>query len=57
VIITNPTCDQQKKAPDLLKERMKRKKDAKRWDRIFMAFYTIFLLIMLILPGLDAVRF
>lgn len=46
-----------KKAPDLLKERMKRKKDAKRWDRIFMAFYTIFLLIMLILPGLDAVRF
>lgn len=46
-----------KKAPDLLKERMKKKKDVKSWDKIFMAFYTTFLLIILILPGLDAVRF
>lgn len=46
-----------KKAPGLLKERMKRKKDAKRWDRVIMLFYSIFLLVILILPGLDAVRF
>jgi protein-S-isoprenylcysteine O-methyltransferase Ste14 len=36
---------------------MKRKKDAKRWDRVIMLFYSIFLLVILILPGLDAVRF
>jgi protein-S-isoprenylcysteine O-methyltransferase Ste14 len=46
-----------KKAPGLLKERMKRKKDSKRWDKIFMAFYSILLVFFLILPGLDAVRF
>ncbi|UCE39875.1 MAG: isoprenylcysteine carboxylmethyltransferase family protein [Candidatus Aminicenantes bacterium] len=46
-----------KKAPDLLKERMKRKKDIKSWDKIFRAFYLFFLLVILILPGLDAVRF
>ena len=46
-----------KKAPALLKERMKRKKDAKKWDKIFMSFYSIFLIAILILPGLDAVRF
>jgi protein-S-isoprenylcysteine O-methyltransferase Ste14 len=45
-----------KKAPGLLKERMKRKKDVKSWDKI-MAIYSIFLLFILILPGLDAVRF
>ncbi len=46
-----------KKAPGLLKERMKRKKDAKSWDKVFMAVYSAFLLVILILPGLDAVRF
>ena len=46
-----------KKAPDLLKERMKRKKDAKRWDKIFMVIYSIFLMFLLVVPGLDAVRF
>jgi protein-S-isoprenylcysteine O-methyltransferase Ste14 len=46
-----------KKAPDLLKERMSRKKDVKKWDKIFMILYSIFLLVILILPGLDAVRF
>jgi len=46
-----------KKAPDLLKERMKKKKNVKSWDKIFMAFYSIFLLVILILPGLDAIRF
>jgi len=46
-----------KKAPGLLKERMGKKKDVKHWDKIFRALYSIFLLGMLILPGLDAVRF
>ena len=46
-----------KKSPGLLKERSTRKKDAKSWDKIFMAFYSGFLLFLLILPGLDAVRF
>jgi protein-S-isoprenylcysteine O-methyltransferase Ste14 len=46
-----------KKSPSLLKERMRRKKDIKSWDKIFRAFYSIFLLVILILPGLDAVRF
>ncbi len=46
-----------KNAPGLLKERQKRKKDSKRWDRVFMAIYSLFLLVILILPGLDAVRF
>ena len=46
-----------KRSPDLLEERTKRKKDVKSWDKIFMVFYSIFLLILLILPGLDAVRF
>jgi protein-S-isoprenylcysteine O-methyltransferase Ste14 len=46
-----------KKAPDLLKERMRRKKDVKSWDKIIMAFYSFFLILILILPGLDAVRF
>jgi len=46
-----------KKAPDLLKERMKKKKDAKSWDKIFMALYSTTLIFTLILPGLDAVRF
>ena len=46
-----------KRSPDLLEERQKKKKNAKRWDKIFMSFYSVFLLVLLILPGLDAVRF
>jgi protein-S-isoprenylcysteine O-methyltransferase Ste14 len=45
-----------KKAPGLLKERMRRKKDTKSWDNVFRTFYSIFLIVILILPGLDAVR-
>jgi len=57
VAVTAAVVWMKKKAPDLLKERMKRKKDVKKWDKIFMAVYSIFLLVILILPGLDAVRF
>jgi protein-S-isoprenylcysteine O-methyltransferase Ste14 len=46
-----------KKAPGLFEERTKRKKNVKSWDKILMAAYSIFLLVILILPGLDAVRF
>ena len=57
VAVTAAVIWMKKKAPDLLKERMKRKKDIKSWDKAFRAFYLIFLLFILILPGLDAVRF
>lgn len=46
-----------KKAPGLLKERMTRKKEAKSWDRKFLIAYCFALIIMAIIPGLDAVRF
>lgn len=46
-----------KKAPGLLKERMSRKKDIKSWDRKFRIAYFFLLIALLIIPGLDAVRF
>lgn len=46
-----------KNAPDLLKERMSPGKDAKRWDKLIMRVYTFLLIILLVIPGLDAVRF
>ena len=46
-----------KNDPGLLKERMQRKKDVKTWDRILILFYVFFLMILLIVTGLDAVRF
>ena len=57
VAVTAAIFWMKKKAPDLLKERMKKKKDAKSWDKIFMALYSTTLIFTLILPGLDAVRF
>jgi protein-S-isoprenylcysteine O-methyltransferase Ste14 len=46
-----------KNNPDLLKERMTRGKEAKRWDKLIMLVYTIVLMALLALPGFDAVRF
>jgi protein-S-isoprenylcysteine O-methyltransferase Ste14 len=46
-----------KKSPSLLSERMARKKEAKRWDRTLIMAYTSVLIALLIVPGLDAVRF
>lgn len=46
-----------KKAPGLLKERMSRKKDVKSWDKKFMIAYSLCLIFLLAVPGLDAVRF
>ncbi len=57
VAVTAAVAWMKKKAPGLFQERTKRKKDAKSWDKMFMVLYSIFLLVLLILPGLDAVRF
>lgn len=46
-----------KRSPSLLKERMSRKKEVKSWDRAFMMVYSFLLIVLLIVPGLDAVRF
>ena len=46
-----------KNDPGLLKERSQRKKNVKTWDRILMLVYVFFLMIMLCITGLDAVRF
>ena len=46
-----------KKNPGLLKERQRKKPDAKPWDKILMRVYTGVLGIMVIIIGLDAVRF
>jgi protein-S-isoprenylcysteine O-methyltransferase Ste14 len=45
------------KAPGLLKERMSRNKEIKSLDKIIMTAYSFLLIILLAVPGLDAVRF
>ncbi len=45
------------KAPGLLKERMSRNKEIKTWDKMIMTAYSFLLIILLAVPGLDAVRF
>jgi protein-S-isoprenylcysteine O-methyltransferase Ste14 len=46
-----------KHAPSLLRERMSRKKDAKSWDKVIIRVYSFVLIVLMALPGLDAVRF
>jgi protein-S-isoprenylcysteine O-methyltransferase Ste14 len=46
-----------KHSPALLRERMSRKKEAKSWDKAIMAIYSLVLVFLMALPGLDAVRF
>jgi protein-S-isoprenylcysteine O-methyltransferase Ste14 len=48
-----------KNDPELLKERMtaRKKKDVKRWDKVFMVAYALAALVLSVLTGLDAVRF
>ena len=45
------------KAPGLLKERMSRNKEIKSLDKIIMTAYSFLLIILLVVSGLDAVRF
>ncbi len=57
VFVTAALIWMKKNAPGLLKERMSKKKDTKSWDKKFFTAYSIFLIALLIVPGLDAVRF
>jgi protein-S-isoprenylcysteine O-methyltransferase Ste14 len=43
--------------PDLLKERMSRRKDAKTWDKVILFIYSLLVMMMLAVTGLDAVRY
>jgi protein-S-isoprenylcysteine O-methyltransferase Ste14 len=48
-----------KNNPELLKERMtaKKKKNVKGWDKAIISAYTLLVLALIVLAGLDAVRF
>jgi protein-S-isoprenylcysteine O-methyltransferase Ste14 len=46
-----------KNNPELLKERMSRRKDAETWDKIILYIYSILAMTMLAVAGLDAVRY
>jgi protein-S-isoprenylcysteine O-methyltransferase Ste14 len=48
-----------KNDPELLKERMtaRKKKDVKGWDKVFVFSYSLVVLVLSVLTGLDAVRF
>jgi protein-S-isoprenylcysteine O-methyltransferase Ste14 len=46
-----------KNNPELLKERMSRRKDAETWDKIILYNYSILAMTMLAVAGLDAVRY
>lgn len=48
-----------KNDPELLKERMtgRKKKDVKRWDKVFLFTYSLMVLVLVVLTGFDAVRF
>jgi len=56
-VLTGALIWMKKKAPGLLKERMSTKKDAKSWDKKIITAYTLLLMALLIISGLDAVRF
>jgi protein-S-isoprenylcysteine O-methyltransferase Ste14 len=45
------------KNPTLLRERWKRRKDTKKFDKVFGLFYFISIVAMLVLAGMDAVRY
>lgn len=57
VFVTATLIWMKKNAPGLLKECMSKKKDIKSWEKKFFAAYSFFLIVLLIVPGLDAVRF
>lgn len=57
VAVTGMVTWLKKNDPELLKERMSRKKDAKTWDKIILVTYSLLVMIMLAVAGLDAVRY
>ncbi len=56
-IVTGTLIWMKKNAPRLLKERMSRKKERKSWDKKIMTVYPFLLIVLLVIPGFDAVRF
>ena len=46
-----------KRDPGLLKERISPAKNVKVWDRTIVRIYTFLLVVMIVLAGMDAVRF
>ena len=56
-VVTGVMIWMKKNAPGLLKERMSPKKDAKSWDKKIITAYTLLVMALMIVPGLDAVRF
>ena len=46
-----------RRSPDVINERGKIGKDVKNWDKIVMLLYTVVMFALLIVAGLDAVRF
>lgn len=57
VAVTGMVAWLKKNDPELLKERMSSRKDAKTWDKIILVIYSILVMIMLAIAGLDAVRY
>jgi protein-S-isoprenylcysteine O-methyltransferase Ste14 len=56
IAVTGIILWMKKKSPELLKERMSTKKDTKSWDKKIIRVYTLLLMTMLAVAGLDAVR-
>jgi len=46
-----------RKNPDLINERGQVKENTKKWDKVLVSLYTLMLLVMLVVSGLDAGRF
>ena len=57
VVVLAAMIWRKKNTPGLLKERMSTKKDAKKWDKKIIIAYSFMLIIILAVPGLDAVRY
>ena len=55
--VTGALIWMKKNSSGLLKERMSRKKEVKSWDKKFMIAYSFSLIFLLVVPGLDAIRF
>jgi protein-S-isoprenylcysteine O-methyltransferase Ste14 len=56
-VVTGVVIWLKKNDPGLLEERMTVKKDAKRWDKNIIRTYSLLVMILLAVTGLDAVRF
>jgi len=57
VMVTAILAQLSKRNPGLIRERTSTNKQAKSWDKKIMRIYTLLLIALLGIPGLDAVRF